>query len=128
MHTVYLRVWFCGEAEDQEKHHRCQIEEHRVPHVDVTAEDGLHGAHDHQEHGGRRQHGRHEQHALVHDVQHGDVLVDFHRLRAVLEKVDDVREGRGHPAAPLVIELVESFRGIGHGVGGRRVLHTVALL
>ena len=50
-----------------------------------------------------------------------DVLV-------VGEKVHDVGDGAGHPAAPLVVELVEGLGRVREGVGGGAVLDAVALL
>ena len=47
---------------------------------------------------------------------------------AVGQQVDDVGHGGRGPATTLVEELVESLRGVGEGVRGRRVVNSVALL
>ena len=47
---------------------------------------------------------------LIDDIHPGNVLIVLGDELPVLQEVEDVEDGGGHPASPLVEELVESLR------------------
>jgi len=47
---------------------------------------------------------------LIRDVRQRDIIIDFNRAFCVHQQIHNIRNGGGHPTAPLVVELVESFR------------------
>ena len=121
-----LRVLLCREGDDQleddgQKRHDVAFPFRYLQH-------GLERRRDGQYDSGWSEDGRRHQSALVPHVEPADVVVHSHRVARARQQVDDVGHGGRCPATPLVEEFVESLRGVGEGVRGRRVVDSVALL
>ena len=64
---------------------------------------------------------------LIQNVEDGDVIVVLDHPPPVGEQIGNVGQGGGHPASPLVVELLEALGARREGVGGRGVLDPPAL-
>ena len=65
---------------------------------------------------------------LVHDKPPRNTVIHFDDIPRVQQQIEDVRDGRRHPATALIEKLVETLRRVGPGVRGGAVLHTVSAL
>ena len=117
---------FCNKRDDDEGNKRNNGQQRRPEELNV--EDDRHGSADHQKDGRRSEDGGRQHGALVEHVKIRDVVVCLYRSSGRPEQVQEVGERRRSPTATLFEELVEGFGGVGLGVGGGRVLDSIAAL
>ena len=86
------------------------------------------GSNQHQEDAAWTDDSSNEVEELIGNVGIGNVVILLHNLLVIFDEVHNIEESGGHPASPLVVELLEG-EGTGcEGVAGSRVLHPPSLL
>ncbi len=74
-----------------------------------SLESDVEGADEHEEDAAGPEDGADHVHDLVDDVGEGDVVIILDHVAIVAEQVRDIGNRGGHPASPLVVELLQQI-------------------